>query len=476
MTTPAPLAGQYGPELLIDTALGRAAVGATVTGPAGYTATVDSLGNITINGPASDAAVTFTVNPLTGLDFTFSVPIPLDTSAAITAAQQSAAALPAATATSTFPTVVTAGSNAALARPVGAVQVIWRIDAGLTPANLAPGDLVVRPTATTTQGGTSYTPILADADTTVVFTSGSPNTVTVPPNASVAYPVGTQLVLRQFGAGQTTVVPGSGVTVRAAGGALRLLAQFAEAVLTKIATNEWLLTGQITASVVTPPFVPTDLSGLTVLLRADDITGVTDGTGLQTWTDTSGGGRNATQATSTQRPIYRSTATGVVLPNSKPVLVFDGVDDRLTGTNGLTTATPYTAFVVGASTDLTIDRAVLNVGGKAMRHTPTRWDLNYEGVSGGSGTTTATAGYHVFTNSAPGSTTGVMLVDGVQVSTNVNAAPNGTSLTIGFSPGSNHAWQGPIAEVIVYDRALSTTERKQVEAYLGTKYGITVAP
>lgn len=91
MSTPA---GQYGPELLINHALELAAVGAVVTGPAGYTPTVDGFGNVTINGPASDAPVTFTVQPQSGAAFTFSVPIPLDTGAAILAAQQAAAALP----------------------------------------------------------------------------------------------------------------------------------------------------------------------------------------------------------------------------------------------------------------------------------------------------------------------------------------------------------------------------------------------
>ena len=39
------------------------------------------------------------------------------------------------------------------------------------------------------------------------------NTLTVPPNSSVAFPVGTSIPIRQAGAGQTTIVAGSGVAI-----------------------------------------------------------------------------------------------------------------------------------------------------------------------------------------------------------------------------------------------------------------------
>lgn len=150
MTTPAPPPGQYGPELLIDNALGRAAAGATVTGPAGYTAVVDILGNVTITGPASDAAVTFTVTPLTGPTFTFSVPIPLDTGAAITAAQQAAAAATPATvaaavaaseaaARQTYVAGALHGSDTSFARPDASV-VLWV--GTVEPTNALASDVV----------------------------------------------------------------------------------------------------------------------------------------------------------------------------------------------------------------------------------------------------------------------------------------------------------------------------------------------
>lgn len=73
MTTPDPIDGQYGPEALLLTN-GDAAVGATVTAPAGYTATVDAFGNLTVTGPASDA-VPVTVQPVGGSAFATSLPV-----------------------------------------------------------------------------------------------------------------------------------------------------------------------------------------------------------------------------------------------------------------------------------------------------------------------------------------------------------------------------------------------------------------
>lgn len=87
-----------------------------------------------------------------------------------------------------------------------------------------------------------YTLVLTDAGKVVEVDSGSARTVTVPPNASVAFPVGTIVEVCQVGAGTVTVAAGSGVTVRQAGA---LAGQWATVSLRKRATNEWVLTGEL---------------------------------------------------------------------------------------------------------------------------------------------------------------------------------------------------------------------------------------
>jgi len=91
----------------------------------------------------------------------------------------------------------------------------------------------------------SYTLVLSDADKLVEMNNASANNLTVPLNSSVAFSTGTQILLAQYGAGQTTIVATSGVTIRSNGAKLKLNAQYSGATLIKIAENEWYLFGDI---------------------------------------------------------------------------------------------------------------------------------------------------------------------------------------------------------------------------------------
>lgn len=98
--------------------------------------------------------------------------------------------------------------------------------------------------ATNTQVG-AYTLALGDAGNVVELDAATAAAVTVPANATVPFPIGTVVTLRQYGLGNLTVAAAAGVTIRSAGGALRLSGQFAEATLTKRGTDEWVLAGNI---------------------------------------------------------------------------------------------------------------------------------------------------------------------------------------------------------------------------------------
>jgi hypothetical protein len=98
---------------------------------------------------------------------------------------------------------------------------------------------------TTNRQTASYTLVLSDADKLVEMNVGSANNLTIPLNSSVAFSTGTQILLAQYGAGQTTIVPTSGVTVRSNGGKLKLNVQYSGATLIKIGTDEWYLFGDI---------------------------------------------------------------------------------------------------------------------------------------------------------------------------------------------------------------------------------------
>jgi hypothetical protein len=118
----------------------------------------------------------------------------------------------------------------------------WAVGLFATIANLA---LKTDKLVVTNRQTASYTLVLSDADKLVEMNVGSANNLTVPLNSSVAFPTGTQILLAQYGAGQTTIVATSGVTVRSNGGKLKLNVQYSGATLIKIAENEWYCFGDI---------------------------------------------------------------------------------------------------------------------------------------------------------------------------------------------------------------------------------------
>jgi sporulation protein YlmC with PRC-barrel domain len=91
----------------------------------------------------------------------------------------------------------------------------------------------------------NYTLVLTDKNKFIEMNLASANTVSVPTN-SVAFPIGSQIHITQYGTGKTQVVavtPGT-TTIRSAPGTY-LRAQYSSATLIKRATEEWYLVGDL---------------------------------------------------------------------------------------------------------------------------------------------------------------------------------------------------------------------------------------
>jgi hypothetical protein len=96
------------------------------------------------------------------------------------------------------------------------------------------------------QTGTSYTLALTDGNNVVVELSNtSAITLTVPTNAAVPFPIGSQVQILQTNTGQVTVAGAGGVTVNSNPG-LRLRGQWSFVTLVKRAENTWVLVGDVT--------------------------------------------------------------------------------------------------------------------------------------------------------------------------------------------------------------------------------------
>jgi len=120
------------------------------------------------------------------------------------------------------------------------------------PAGLADGDIWVDTSVDITGEASQiletdvqtadYTLTLTDAGFIVPMNKSSAATLTVPTNASVAFPVGTVIGIYNMAADDVQIAASAGVTVRNIGD----LTQFKEASLRKRSTNEWVLIGDVT--------------------------------------------------------------------------------------------------------------------------------------------------------------------------------------------------------------------------------------
>lgn len=135
---------------------------------------------------------------------------------------------------------VSGSSDVALNNPANS-QVLSYDVASSKWQNATAGSYVIN-----AQTGTSYTLTLADTNKFITFSNAGPTSLTVPTHAAVAYPIGTAIKFAQIGAGQLTVVAASGVTVSADPG-LKIATRYGGAELIKLATNNWLLVGRLSA-------------------------------------------------------------------------------------------------------------------------------------------------------------------------------------------------------------------------------------
>jgi hypothetical protein len=232
-------------------------------------------------------------------------------------------------------------------------------------------------------------------------------------------------------------------------------------------------------------FNPTNNSSLKLWLVGDNESAGSVGT----WDDLSGNGNNATQADSAQQP---TAVTNVV--NGHTVLRADGTSDQMSiASNPLTGASGGTLVVVFKQ-DADPPSVGANTGGGPISRlgsdaaTPgDHWPWTDGNIYDGSMSTARKTVGNPTTSLASWAVISI-----VSAASDYRFYINGTlfystaSNTVGFSGsapllfwstdsgGGIYYFKGDVAEVLAYNRALSTTERQAAEDYAGTKYGITI--
>jgi len=121
---------------------------------------------------------------------------------------------------------------------------LGRTSAGVL--NVESKDLAFAEPGINAQTGASYTLVLADKGRIVSMNNAGANTLTIPANSSVAFPLGTIINVLQIGAGAATIAGASGVTVNGVStGAGEIESRWQGVALTKIGTDSWAVSGAV---------------------------------------------------------------------------------------------------------------------------------------------------------------------------------------------------------------------------------------
>ncbi len=88
---------------------------------------------------------------------------------------------------------------------------------------------------------------LTDQSKLVIIDNATANVVNVRLNSVVAFPLGTQILIVQEGAGQVTITPETGVVIGSESNRFKTVGRYSMATLIKVATDLWYLSGNLEA-------------------------------------------------------------------------------------------------------------------------------------------------------------------------------------------------------------------------------------
>ena len=97
------------------------------------------------------------------------------------------------------------------------------------------------------QTGTTYDVVLSDDGKLITASNAASIALTIVPNSSVAFGIGTQINVMQLSAGVVTITAGAGVSLRSEGSKLKTKGQYAVVTCVKIDTDEWVVVGNLSA-------------------------------------------------------------------------------------------------------------------------------------------------------------------------------------------------------------------------------------
>jgi hypothetical protein len=220
---------------------------------------------------------------------------------------------------------------------------------------------------------------------------------------------------------------------------------------------------------------PTTLSGLRLLLKADVGT-VLDANGkVSTWTDQSAAGKNATQTTAANRPLL---VAGQI--NGLPVVRFTASSNQVLNlSNVMSGATEGDAFIILKTTVNGVTYGVWNWSTPGAGY-PLNDGRIQDGFASNNYYTLGKSSqdltqYHLY-NVSGKSGEWIARINGQILHRSLSNGTPSFVATTRIGTGGYNSLTGDVAEVVVFDRVLTESERESVGSYLVQKYALFAIP
>lgn len=223
--------------------------------------------------------------------------------------------------------------------------------------------------------------------------------------------------------------------------------------------------------------MPPPTTNLIVQLDAGTFVG-SDGDPIGSLADQSGNSNNGT-ASGMLRPTYK---TGIV--NGLPVMRFSRASGNMLLTPASASLSNYTCFAVIKPSGTANYRPILgSIGGTGGLQWRLIATTNVQNLLktlvadiGSSAVAMSISSFQVVAASFSAASTYDFYYNGSSDGggTHAQTLTAGRTLNIGYSDSDNDSFDGDIAEVLVYDAVLSSTNRDLATAYLATKYAISL--
>ena len=201
----------------------------------------------------------------------------------------------------------------------------------------------------------------------------------------------------------------------------------------------------------------------------------TDGDTVYVWKDQTVSANDAIQTTASRRPTYKTN-----ILNAKPVIRFDGVDNDflLTALDAGNNCSFFMVVIPSSTTPIALFDSSGNSSIDPIRNGDPagNWDCYYNQPATAMGLTNTNPVLMEFIHAQSAGRTVVYYRNGIFVSSNFDGDTDSYIWDlprIGSINIYDNYYTGDIAEFIIYNETIGSTNRQLVETYLKGKYGIT---